>query len=383
MLNKKYLLIGLGLALIVLALSVKPSIPAAKAIETPPPLRPSPQQDGEQAKPTNSYCLLCHAEAGEAGEDGQMWELPSGETLPLTIDPTILAASVHGTNNPEGPLACADCHQDYRYPHPPNTSQSVHAFRLERYGSCRTCHEDKYLAAQDSTHGAALRAGQQDAAVCIDCHGGHDIQPEPRERISLTCGQCHGAIFETYRDSVHGTALLEEANPDVPTCTDCHGVHTIANPTTVSFRTHIPELCGDCHGDADLMAKYDISTAVLDTYLTDFHGSTELLFAESDGEEAGNKAVCIDCHGVHNIQAVDDGAAVRENLLTTCRQCHPDASENFSSAWVGHYETSLEENPLLTLVTWFYKWLIPIGIGVFGLMIATNVLGGRIWGRGR
>lgn len=379
MLNKKYLMIGLGLALIVLALSIKPSIPAAKAIETLPPLRPSPQQDGEQDKPTNSYCLLCHA------EEGQVWELPSGETLPLTIDPTILAASVHGTNNPEGPVACADCHQDYRYPHPPNASQSVREFRLERYGSCRTCHEDKYLAAQDSTHGAALRAGQQDAAVCIDCHGGHDIQPpqEPRERISLTCGQCHGAIFETYRDSVHGKALLEENNPDVPTCTDCHGVHTIANPTTVSFRTHIPELCGDCHGDADLMAKYDISTAVLDTYLTDFHGSTQLLFAESDGEEAGSKAVCIDCHGTHNILAVEDGKAVRENLLATCRQCHPGASDNFPSAWVGHYDTSLEENPLLTLVTWFYKWLIPLGIGVFGLMIATNVLGGRIWGRGR
>ena len=378
MLNKKYLLIGIGMALIALALVTKTSVPAVQAIETTSPSQPVPQQDSEQ-KPTNAYCLLCHT------QDGQVWELPSGETLSLTIDPTILAESVHGTANPEGAVACADCHQNYRYPHPIQTSQSAREFRLHRYGPCRPCHEDQYLAAQDSTHGAALRAGQQDAAVCIDCHGGHDIQPpeEPRERISLTCGQCHGAIFETYSDSVHGKALLEEHNPDVPTCTDCHGVHTIVKPTTVSFRAHSPELCGKCHGDESLMSKYDINTVVMDSYLTDFHGSTVVLFAEEDSEDAGNKAVCIDCHGTHNIQEVDDGKAVRENLLATCQQCHPNATDNFSSAWVGHYEPTLKENPLLTLVNLFYKGIIPIGVGVFGLMIATNLFGRRIFGRGR
>jgi predicted CXXCH cytochrome family protein len=237
-------------------------------------------------------------------------------------------------------------------------------------------------------HGAAIQNGQLDAATCVDCHGGHDIQPpnEPRERILFTCGQCHGAIFDEYRQSVHGKALLEDSNPDVPTCIDCHGVHNISNPNTVQFRNRSPQVCADCHADEGLMEKYDISTQVFETYLNDFHGSTVALFEQQDPNVATNKAVCYDCHGVHNITPADEAKSqvAKNNLLATCQQCHPNAEDDFPDAWVGHFQPTAEDNPTLFAVTWFYKILIPATLGGFALLVATDVFGRirrRLFGR--
>ncbi|MBI5666868.1 MAG: cytochrome c3 family protein [Chloroflexi bacterium] len=331
------------------------------------------QEEGDEPPPaSNAYCLLCHS------RPDQVWHLPSGETLPLTVDPAVLAQSVHGDANPDGALACADCHPNFRFPHPPSTSRTAREFRLERYAVCRNCHEDQYTRAQDSVHGAALRAGRLEAAVCVDCHGGHDIQPpdEPRQRVSLTCGRCHGAIFEEYQNSVHGAALLDENNPDVPTCINCHGVHDIQNPTTTLFRVRSPELCAGCHADAGLMGKYNISTQVFDSYLTDFHGSTVALFEHETPDVPTNKAVCFDCHGVHNIQPVAAGGAssIRETLLTTCQQCHPGASTSFPDAWLGHYPATAAAHPVLFAANRLYDWLTPLVIGLVGLVVVSDVV---------
>lgn len=326
------------------------------------------QGDDEREPPSDEYCLLCHEETD------MEWELPSGESLSLSIDPAVIEGSVHGLDNPEGQLACADCHVNHRFPHIALDVETKREFVLERYASCRSCHDDQYLHAQDSVHGEALRDGQLDVAVCIDCHGGHDIQPpdEPREHISLTCGSCHGAVLDLYSTSVHGKALFEEQNSDVPTCVDCHGVHEIADPTTADFRVRSPSLCIDCHSDDELMDKYDISTNVEDSYLTDFHGTTVAFFEQQDPDVATNKAVCYDCHGVHDIQRVEE-ADVRENLLATCRQCHPDADSNFPEAWVGHYEPTLESNPTLVIADSIYDALLPGFIGIFALLISTDL----------
>jgi predicted CXXCH cytochrome family protein len=174
---------------------------------------------------------------------------------------------------------------------------------------------------------------------------------------------------------VHGVALLEDNNPDVPTCIDCHGVHNIQNPTTTLFRVRSPELCAGCHADADLMAQYDISTHVFDSYLTDFHGSTVALFEQQAPDVATNKAVCYDCHGAHNIQAVDeDGeASIRETLLTTCQQCHPGANADFSDAWLGHYPATMKSHPGLFLVNRFYDVLTPLFIGGLALVVGSGL----------
>ncbi|MBZ0290710.1 MAG: cytochrome c3 family protein [Anaerolineae bacterium] len=346
-----------------------------QAAETPSPTATDAsaesQPSSDQPKPSNAYCLLCHAQPDRS------WTLPSGETLSLTVDPNVLAGSVHGESNPEGALACADCHTNHLFPHTPQSAQTIRQFQLERYATCRNCHEDEYTRSQDSVHGAAIRDGRLEAATCVDCHGGHDIQtPDvPRQRISLTCGKCHGVIFDQYRNSVHGAALLEEGNADVPTCIDCHGVHNINDPTTNLFRVRSPQLCAKCHADDNLMAKYDITTNVFDSYLTDFHGTTVALFDQKDPTVATNKAVCFDCHGVHDIQKVDSSTSqvIRDNLLITCQKCHPGASSSFPDAWIGHFPPTLESTPLLFVVNTFYLVLIPVVVVGFILLIATDI----------
>ncbi|MBK8030880.1 MAG: cytochrome c3 family protein [Chloroflexi bacterium] len=327
---------------------------------------------------SDAYCLLCHS------KPDQVWTLPSGETLSVTIDPAVLHASVHGASSAEGALGCNDCHPSFRYPHEPSTIRTVRDFQLERYAVCRNCHEDQYTRAQDSVHGEYIRANRVEAAVCVDCHGGHDVQPpnEPRQRISLTCGRCHGVIFEEYSQSVHGQALLGEDNPDVPTCIDCHGVHDIANPTTALFRTRSPELCAQCHADASIMDQYDISTEVFDSYLTDFHGSTVALFEQETEGAVTNKAVCYDCHGVHSIQPIGDGTAIRETLVTTCRTCHPDASADFSNAWLGHYPATPEHQPALYTAGIAYDVALPIAAIIPLLLLVTEVFR-RLRSRGK
>ncbi|RME69458.1 MAG: cytochrome C [Chloroflexi bacterium] len=310
--------------------------------------------------------------------------LASGEKVPLHVDPLVVENSVHGLHQIEDhqytPLLCTDCHTDqarYGFPHQPVTPPDARQFTLEMSNLCRQCHEDIFERQMDSTHARALSEGKLEAAMCSDCHGSHNIQPpnQPRERISRTCAQCHAKINEEYKNSVHGAALLGEDNPDVPVCIDCHGVHNIADPTTALFRVRSPKLCAGCHADEELMAKYSISTNVFDTYVADFHGTTVELFEKQSPDQETNKAVCYDCHGVHNILPPTDenSQVIRENLVETCRKCHPDATPNFADAWTSHYEPSLEHYPVIYLVNLFYRILIPATIGGFMVFIASDV----------
>lgn len=316
------------------------------------------------------YCLSCHS------QEGLTLVFENGDELSLTVDPLELHDSVHGVDNSWQELDCTDCHGRKTFPHEPVTVGSAREYSLEKYPLCARCHEQHYERTQDSVHEIALESGNLEAAVCTDCHGTHDTPPpdEPRERISYTCRQCHSAIFDTYAESVHGEALLEDSNPDVATCIDCHGVHDINDPTTAQARNRSPELCAGCHADEELMAKYDISTDVFDTYVADFHGATVSLFENEDPNVETNKAVCYDCHGVHDIQAVDDPEnGIKANLLETCRQCHPDANENFPDAWTSHYVPSMEHNPLIYLVETFYMIVIPVTVVMLVLLVGTDI----------
>ena len=325
----------------------------------------------QQSTPTPEYdpnaaCVACHS------IKGRTLKLPSGDELSLEVDYEAYKQSVHGQKD----IPCTGCHTNIiDYPHPAITAYDHRDFQLDRYTICRECHSEQYEATLDSMHADALAGGNRDAAICTDCHGSHDIADPrtPRHRISQTCSKCHAAIFEQYKNSVHGAALLEESNPDVPTCVDCHGVHSIHDPTTAQFRLTSPEMCGKCHADEERMAKYGISTAVFDTYVAEFHGTTVTLFERESPDQPVNTAVCYDCHGIHNIKAVTDPEAtvVKENLLETCRRCHPDADANFPTAWVSHYIPDREHNPLVYFINLFYAIVIPLTIGG---MVAFNSL---------
>jgi hypothetical protein len=323
-------------------------------------------------------CLECHA------QPGLTVSFPSGEERDATIAAEVWAASVHGA----GGLDCAACHSDIsEYPHPEPRDRTSRDLTLRLYTSCQQCHEEQYKRTLDSVHQRALAAGDRRAAVCADCHDPHRqpritdpetgaLLPAGRVGIPQTCARCHEAIQEQYRRSVHGAALVE-ANGDVPTCIDCHGVHDIADPRTARFRLTSPRMCAECHTDRDKMRKYGVSTDVLRTYVADFHGSTVTLFERQHPEQFTNKPVCYDCHGIHDIRRTEDpekGIHVKANLLATCQKCHPDAGANFPEAWLSHYIPSRERTPLVYWARRLYQVLIPAVIGAMVLFVTTDFL---------
>ncbi len=309
----------------------------------------------------DNYCVVCHSNGS------QTFSLADGSIHSVGVD---MASSVHDT------LACADCHEGVSFPHNEALPQTNRAYTVSRSVTCTNCHEEQTENLVDGVHYTALIAGNLDSASCVDCHGGHDIQPVDAGILasSEACGSCHVTTFTQYKDSVHGEALFA-GDENVPTCTTCHGVHGIQHPTTALFRNRSPELCASCHADSDLMDQYDISTNVFDSYLTDFHGSTVALFNQTAPDVATNKAVCYDCHGVHDITRADDSksSVVRKNLLETCQQCHPNATSDFPDSWVGHFEPTPETHPLMFVVDLFYRILIPVTLGGFVLLISTDI----------
>lgn len=306
----------------------------------------------------NKSCFGCHA------TPGMQVELPSGEPLYLTVDRITFNTATHGRLG----YACVQCHTNIRgYPHDPITAATRRDFTLQLYTSCAQCHQDKYDATLDSVHQKALAGGNEQAAVCTDCHGAHDIGPPdvPISTLPKTCERCHSQIFTRYAKSVHGSALLGEGNPDVPTCTSCHGVHDVEGPSNSPFRLFSPQICAECHADQELMARYGVSTAVFETYVADFHGTTVVLFEDLAPDQETNKPVCIDCHGVHDMRRVDDpeSTVIKEKLLATCQKCHPEASANFPASWLSHYIPDREKAPIVFFVNLFYKIFIPTVIG--------------------
>lgn len=329
-------------------------------------------------KPSNETCLACHQQEGMSVEIG-------GQPLALTIDSTKFEASVHGAEA----VACVDCHTNITgFPHPEVTASSPRDFSLEMYPTCQQCHNEQYQKVLDSVHQTALAAGNNNAAVCTDCHNPHtqtrltdkktgELLLGARLVIPQTCAKCHSSIYETYKKSVHGSALTEEGNQYVPTCIDCHGVHNIKNPTSATFRNSVPSLCANCHTNETIMKQYGISTNVLSTYVADFHGTTVQMFEKNYPDQPTNKPVCTDCHGVHDIMRPDDpqaGIAFKKNLLVKCQQCHPDATTStFTDAWMSHYEPSPDVFPMVYYVNLFYKFFIPAVLGGMSFYVLTDV----------
>jgi len=362
-----------GLFLVILGLLLV-GVAIAQSAEAAP-ARAHPVQGG----PSNDYCIGCHS------QQGMSRQLSDGSILQLTISGERFRESVHG----EEDIACVDCHVNIdTFPHPAFSGATRRAVTLELYTSCKDCHLEQYDSVLDSVHQKALAGGNDNAAVCTDCHNPHEqkrltdrqsgtLLPQARLAIPQTCARCHNGIYTTYESSVHGAALTGEGNVDVPTCIDCHGVHNIQSPTTARFRNETPLLCAKCHTDPVLMSKYGITTEVLNTYVADFHGTTVTLFEQVSPDTPSNKPVCTDCHGVHNISRVDDpatGVSIKSNLLVRCQRCHPDVtSENFTDAWMSHFVASPTRFPLVYYVNLFYKIFVPAVIGGMLIFVLSDI----------
>ncbi len=327
--------------------------------------------------PNNAKCLSCHLQP-----DITM-AFPNGDVISVTVDPNHYGNSAHAT------LDCQVCHTNISdYPHPQNSAQSHREYTLQYTSTCNQCHPTQKNELMDSAHTKIMQAGNTNAPICADCHNPHTqtiiqktadgkLTPAEHAATALVCAQCHNTIYEEYLNSVHGQGVMVDKNPDVPSCIDCHGVHTIAGPEgNNTFRLSSPQICASCHTNKAIMDKYGISTQVLSTYLSDFHGTTYALFDKIDPDQAVNVPVCYDCHGVHNIAKVDDpnkGLEIKQNILAACQRCHPDATTNFPDAWLSHYIPSPTKYPVVYYVNLFYKFFIPGVLGVMGVFVVSDI----------
>lgn len=311
-------------------------------------------------------CLSCHEDPGLEKV------FADGAKQSLLVDRKVFTDSVHGRK-----LRCTDCHAGMdEIPHPERQWKDAAEFQAGMRQACQSCHYTNYKKYLDSVHNRVLGEGGP-APTCVDCHGAHEVNPpgSPRTRISETCSGCHSEVADTYAKSVHGQSLSGPNASDVPVCTDCHRSHDIVDPRQAAFLLRTPEQCGKCHADPERMKKYGLSTSVLQSYLTDFHGMTASLSKNTAQGDARVTAVCVDCHGVHDIAKVDspDSPVLKANLVKTCRNCHPGATESFPGAWLSHFEPTWQRAPLVYATKLFYKIFIPFVIGGLVLQILLHL----------
>ena len=350
---------------------------------TPTPVPRNPHGD-------TSECLGCHSNPEMTGQ------FPNGETISLFFNTETHPNAGHRSH-------CTACHDaEQTYPHEGTQASSCsgchwdkatgtdegdqryifqlsypdqRSITLEINQSCEKCHSEKFTEIADSAHLKLFENGNRFAPVCIDCHDGHEIEADSLSRVSVAkvCSECHLSVYTTYESSVHGAALRDENNPDVPTCGDCHGIHNVSGPHQIGFRADSIVTCGNCHANPEIMDQYGISTDVLDTYLDDFHGRTVNFFRQSDATQI-TKATCYDCHGIHNIYSPADknSTAYPSNLQKTCQKCHPDADIRFPDAWLSHYTPEWEKTPVLFAVQKIYEVLIPTIVGSFIIYILLD-----------
>lgn len=325
----------------------------------------------------NAECLDCHSTL-----EG-VHTFANGDTIALRVAGETYSQGVHAS------VACQVCHTNLvAYPHPANPAQSAREYTLQYADTCKQCHPGQAEQVLDSAHTRLAEQGNPNTPVCADCHDPHaqakiekDANGDPAAaenvKIASTCEKCHAGIVGEYKESVHGQGVFGENNPDVPACHDCHGIHNIATARSDEFRLNSPGLCSECHTRRDIMDQYGISTDVMDTYVSDFHGTTVVLFERTSPELPTNKPVCYDCHGIHDIARTDDpekGLQIKTNMLATCQKCHPDATENFPESWMSHYIASPDKFPLVFYVQWFYRLFIPAVIGGMGIFVLSDIL---------
>ena len=355
------MLVALGALIVAIGLALAAPVRASSPADSLPNARPG--------QGTEAYCLSCH------GQPDLSMTLPDGEALSLYVSRQTLDASIH---SPLG-IECQACHTDIKtYPHPAIDYANRRELSRSYYLACRKCHSDNYEKSLDSMHARAAQAGNANAPICTDCHGAHDVRPpdQPRSHISETCGKCHTQILADYRNSIHGSALIEQGNPDVPVCTDCHGVHNIQDPRTAQFRIETPDLCAGCHANSELMSKYGLSADVYNLYNISWHGVDVSVYKANWPTIWHESAVCTDCHGIHNILATGNPVSQVNpvNLLATCRKCHADAGPNWVDAWTGHNRISPRRTPFLYTVEQFYSTFASLVLWLSVIYVVLQII---------
>ena len=257
---------------------------------------------------------------------------------------------------------------------------------------CLSCHSDPLLTKPIIEGGEVPLYVDGDglnssAHRFIDCSTCHTDEPHladtalNKQSLAEKCGTCHQYEYKLHLGSVHGEQLAL-GNSDVATCVDCHSSER--NPHSVirvleynapAYKKNIAGTCAICHGDEELMASYDITEKIYESYMRTFHGKAMQLGTNEISQL--NKATCTNCHGAHDIKSIDSDdspVGTLEHLAETCEQCHPSAGIQFASSFLGHKETSPTSVPAAFYVEKFFIIMLwAIGIFAVSLVVLATI----------
>jgi hypothetical protein len=124
------------------------------------------------------------------------------------------------------------------------------------------------------------------------------------------------------------------------------------------------------------MGKYDLPSNVYSLYTLSWHGVDVSVYKARWPTIWHDSAICSDCHGIHNIRKTEDPASTvsSQNLLSTCQKCHPGVGPNWTDAWTGHHEVSLERTPFVFYTQAFYSSFAPFILWVSILYVVLQIL---------
>jgi hypothetical protein len=284
-----------------------------------------PKPEATPAPP--SSCVTCHAEL-----DGAAAEPARHAADDVHFQKGLSCHDCHG-GNPAGPA------DDIEAAHDEKKSWTGKPSRLKIPQLCARCHADaefmkrfnphtrvdQLAEYRTSVHGKRNAAGDEKAAVCVDCHGVHGIRPvnDPRSsvhptRLAETCAKCHADRarmepyglptnqYAEYKTSVHAAALYTKGDIGAPTCNDCHGSHGAVPPGVGS----VANVCGSCHG------------------------REATLFRETEAKRHLDLDLCIRCIVCHDNHAVRPPTADMLGVgpKSTCISCHAEGDPEYRAA---------------------------------------------------
>lgn len=186
-------------------------------------------------------------------------------------------------------------------------------------------------------------AGAHGTLTCEECHGpmqtrekAHPdtqaagfLKTDPRRTFDYdTCKKCHKTAHERVLQGEHAKAAdkeKKEGKPSktgfAPRCGDCHSAHYVkARQSRVAAGKEMTGTCGACHPDQE------------ESYLANYHGKAGVNLGYDKA------AFCTDCHGAHTAVSLKD----RDQVLQTCRRCHPDARDSFADIIIHDTAKGLE-----------------------------------------
>lgn len=311
-----------------------------------------------QSSKGTEVCLSCHG-------DKDLTMERDGKTVSIFVSAVQHQKSVHSV------AECSDCHENYNpdeLPHSKtkqevncischkdakNIETNVHSkvkcydchtkhdvkpakeFAKEQTKNCIGCHVNMNVQHYSESVHAKNNVG------CESCHnGGHNVKKIGKQEVAVVCGKCHGEHEKNYKNSIHQT-VMTSGNKNAPSCTDCHGSHKIIQ-NKISIES---QACLKCHLDEKKFpGEQQGSAKFVAHYKTSIHASVE---SKGLMEAAG----CVDCHGNHMIQNLDNPKAStsRARLVETCGKCHKDVVENFKKSKHGQeLQKGNEKAPVCT-----------------------------------